>query len=103
MSYIFEERNSKQWAPKPLGRKGELSKWQQRMVNACPDPKMDEVVWLDGEYWDQISRSKKKSSVAYKVIGFKSNGEALWQRGQVIELGEVTSVYSATVQRKHTH
>ena len=87
MSYIFQEQNNTQWAPKPLGRKGHLSKWQRCMADACPSPKMNQVVWLEGEYWDRISNSKRKSSIAYKVINFKAGGDAVWQRGQVIELG----------------
>ncbi|PKI12719.1 hypothetical protein [Colwellia sp. 12G3] len=103
MSYIFEEKNKNQWSPKPLGLKGKLSKWQQRMVKACPSPKMHEVVWLDGEYWDQVSKSKNKSSVAYKVIGFKACGDAIWQRGQVIELGTVSKPSRKVVPRKQAH
>lgn len=88
MSYIHQETQAKTWAPKPLNAKGNLTQWQRRMNEACPAPMLNEVIWLNGEYWDQVSRTSKKSSVAYKAIGFKYNGEVIWQRGQVIELGD---------------
>ena len=66
--------NKNDWIPKPLGIKGDLNSWISRMAQACPNPKLGELVWLNNN----------KNSVGYKVIGFKRDGNVIWQRGQVV-------------------
>ena len=74
MRYQNTESNRNNWMPKPLGRKGDLNSWIERMEQACPNPRKGEVVWLEND----------KNSIGYKVLGFKKNGSTIWQRGQVI-------------------
>jgi hypothetical protein len=66
--------NKTNWMPKPLGRKGDLNSWINRMEEVCPNPKLGELVWLNND----------KKSVGYKVIGFKRGGGVIWQRGKVV-------------------
>jgi len=75
MHYQNTKSNRKNWVPTPLGRKGDLNSWIERMEQACPSPELGEVVWLDGY----------SNRTAYKAIGFKSNGDVIWQRGKVIK------------------
>lgn len=75
MHYQNTNSNKSNWMPKPLGRKGDLNSWVERMERACPYPELGEVVWLDGY----------SGRTAYKAIGFKSNGDVIWQRGKVIK------------------
>ena len=44
------------------------------MAKACPNPELGQVVWLNND----------RNSVGYKAIAFKRNGDAIWQRGQVV-------------------
>jgi len=74
MRYQNTKSNRKNWIPTPLGRKGNLNSWIERMEQACPNPRKGEVVWLEND----------KNSIGYKVLGFKKNGSTIWQRGQVI-------------------
>ena len=74
MRYQNTKSNRKNWIPTPLGRKGNLNSWIERMEQACPNPSKGEVVWLEND----------KNSIGYKVLGFKKNGSTIWQRGQVI-------------------
>jgi hypothetical protein len=69
---ISETKNN--WIAKPLGRKGDLNRWLERMSDACPNPKLGQIVWLDHD----------DRSVGYKAIVLKGNGDVIWQRGQVI-------------------
>lgn len=69
----YESRT--EWVAKPLNNKGDLNSWLQRMNNACPNPALGEIVWLNGY----------KARTAYKMIGFKASGDVLWQRGEVVE------------------
>jgi hypothetical protein len=32
--------NTNNWMPKPLGRKGDLNSWINRMKEVCPNPKL---------------------------------------------------------------
>mgnify|MGYP003387051509 CR=1 FL=1 len=63
------------WVATPLNKKGDLNSWLSRMTQACPNPVLGEIVWLSGY----------SSRTAYKAMGFKSNGEAVWQRGEVVK------------------
>mgnify|MGYP005992625905 FL=1 len=74
--YNYQNEISKNdgWVAKPLGRKGDLNSWVEKMETACPEPELGQVVWLNNN----------KNSVGYKVLGFKRNGDVIWQRGQVI-------------------
>jgi len=45
------------------------------MRKACPSPSLGEIVWLSGY----------RARTAYKVMGFKQNGDAIWQRGEVVK------------------
>jgi len=75
MNYQENTPNNKNnWVAKPLGKKGDLNSWIARMKEACPAPDLGQVVWLDND----------KNSVGYKAIGFKGNGDVVWQRGQVV-------------------
>jgi hypothetical protein len=69
------QSNNTQWLVKPLNKIGNLDKWLKKMHDACPNPSVGEIVWLNGY----------QSRTAYKVIGFKSNGDAIWQRGEVVK------------------
>jgi len=75
--YNYQNEISKNdaWIAKPLGRKGDLNSWVERMEAACPNPELGQVVWLDGY----------SAITAYKAIGFKRNGDVIWQRGQVVK------------------
>jgi hypothetical protein len=74
--YNYQNEISKNdgWIAKPLGRKGDLNSWVERMEAACPNPRKGQVVWLNND----------KNSIGYKVLAFKKNGDVIWQRGQVI-------------------
>jgi hypothetical protein len=76
------QQNSNEWIPRPLNRKGDLSGWKGRMAAKCPNPSIGQLVWLDKEYTDRVTGEKTKSFIGYKVIGFNSFGDAIWQRGQ---------------------
>ena len=43
------------------------------MAQACPNPEVGQVVWLNND----------RNSIGYKAIGFKKNGDVIWQRGEV--------------------
>ncbi len=74
MNFQQNTTGNKGWIAKPLNRKGDLNSWIERMEKACPTPELGEVVWLNND----------KKSVGYKAIGFRRNGDVIWQRGQVI-------------------
>ncbi|WP_010178675.1 hypothetical protein [Glaciecola sp. HTCC2999] len=74
MNYQQSIIETNRWIAKPLNLKGDLNSWVSRMKLACPNPKLNQVVWLEGN----------NKSIGYKVIGFKPNGEVIWQRGKVI-------------------
>lgn len=74
MTYQQNTTDNKDWIAKPLNRKGDLTSWIERMAQACSTPELNKVVWLNND----------KNSVGYKVIGFKRNGDVIWQRGQVV-------------------
>jgi hypothetical protein len=69
------QSNNTQWVVKPLNMVGNLDKWVKRMHDACPNPSTGQIVWLNGY----------QARTAYKVIGFKPNGDAIWQRGEVVK------------------
>jgi len=64
-----------QWVVKPLNRKGDLDNWLRRMHSACPNPLVGQIVWINGN----------RASTAYKALGFKPNGDVIWQRGEVVD------------------
>ena len=53
-----ENRVNNNWIAKPLGRTGNLNRWNERMKAACPNPELGMVVWLENE----------ENSIGYKVI-----------------------------------
>lgn len=75
---------STQWKPRPLNKKGDLASWKSRMRAKCPQPKLGQIVWLDREQTDRFTGEKTYSAIGYKVIGFNSYGEPIWQRGQEV-------------------
>ncbi len=74
MTYQQNTSDTKGWVAKPLNRKGDLNSWIERMAQACPNPELGQVVWLNND----------RNSVGYKAIAFKRNGDVIWQRGQVV-------------------
>jgi hypothetical protein len=74
MNYQQRKSNTKRWVATPLNRIGDLDSWINRMHRACPDPQLNQVVWLNSD----------KKSTGYKVLGFKRTGEVIWQRGKVV-------------------
>ena len=83
MNYAYDTEN-KMWQPRPLNKKGDLNTWKARMAAACPFPEIGMIVWLDKEYYSRTEQEYISESIGYKVIDIKENGEAIWQRGQVI-------------------
>ncbi len=69
----YESRT--EWVAKPLNKTGNLDNWLSKMRKACPSPSLGEIVWLSGY----------RARTAYKVMGFKQNGDAIWQRGEVVK------------------
>lgn len=84
MNYNNYNQTQTQWKPRPLNRKGDLAGWKNRMRAKCPNPIQGQVVWLDKEHIDRFTGVKTFSAIGYKVIGFNSQGEAIWQRGQEV-------------------
>jgi hypothetical protein len=84
----FSTSPNTHWQPRPLNRKGDLSGWKQRMKQACPSPVVGQVVYLKREYFDNANREYVYERVGYKVLKLLSNGEAIWQRGQVVSIDE---------------
>ncbi len=82
----FSTATSTGWQARPLNRKGDLSGWKKRMKEACPSPVVGQVVYLKREYFDNADREYVYEQVGYKVLKLLSNGEAVWQRGQVTRL-----------------
>ncbi len=74
------------WHAKPLNRTGDLSRWQRRMQQACPQPARGQVVYLDSTHFDRGEQRSVSLRIGYLCIGFKPNGEPLWQRGMVQEI-----------------
>jgi len=74
MQYQQHTARKNSWVAKPLNRVGDLNSWINRMAEACPAPTLGEIVWLNND----------KNSVGYKAIGFRNNGNVIWQRGQVV-------------------
>jgi len=73
-NYQSEISKNGDWIAKPLNKTGNLKSWIERMEDACPEPELGQVVWLNND----------KNSIGYKALGFKRNGGVIWQRGQVI-------------------
>jgi len=49
MHYQNTKSNRKNWVPTPLGRKGDLNRWIEKMERACPAPELGEVIWQRGK------------------------------------------------------
>jgi hypothetical protein len=69
----YEPRTN--WVAKPLNKTGDLEGWLLRMNQACPDPELGEIVWLRNRY----------GNTSYKAMGFRNNGDVIWQRGEVVK------------------
>lgn len=63
------------WIPRPLNRVGDLGAWKAKMKSICSCPKLGEVVSY---------QRNDAQRIKYKVIGFKTNGDPIWQRGQAV-------------------
>lgn len=74
------------WQPKPLNRTGDLSGWLQRMKQACPDPALGQVVYLDQQHFDRSELRQVTQQVGYLCIGFMADGSPRWKRGSVREI-----------------
>ena len=83
MNYAYNTESS-DWVKRPLGRKGDLSGWQARMAAACPEPVVDVLVWLDKDYYNRDEQQRIFESVCYRCKAIRANGEAVWERGQVV-------------------
>jgi hypothetical protein len=83
MSYTYNTEDSN-WQPRPLNRTGNLTGWKARMSAICPNPASGRLVWLDKEYYCRDEQSLISESICYKVLKIATNGEAIWQRGQVV-------------------
>ncbi|CAH1524405.1 conserved hypothetical protein [Vibrio jasicida] len=84
----FSQPSNSGWQPKPLNRTGDLSGWKRRMKQACPNPKQGEIVYLDRTYFDRAEQETVYERIGYKAINIAGNGEAIWQRGQVVRIEE---------------
>ena len=47
MNYQQRESDTNKWVATPLNRIGDLDSWINRMDRACPDPQLNQVVWLN--------------------------------------------------------
>jgi hypothetical protein len=74
MKNNIKNDSSVKWIAKTLNRKGDFMGRKERMQEAYPDPKIEQIVWLDGEY----------KTTGYKVVGFKMAGSPIWQRYQIV-------------------
>jgi hypothetical protein len=76
----YEPRTN--WVAKPLNKTGDLEGWLSKMNRACPNPVLGEIVWLKSSY----------GNTSYKAMKFRTNGDVIWQRGEVIrEIKEVVN------------
>ena len=71
-SAIYETKAT--WVSKPLNRTGDLSGWRKKMNQTCPNPRLGEIVWLNSSY----------GRISYKAVGFRSDGSAIWERGELV-------------------
>jgi hypothetical protein len=86
---IVIQQNNIVWQPRPLNLKGDLQGWKLKMHNLCPNPKIGQVVYLESRGYDQAEGQTINNLIGYLCINIRSNGEAVWQRGETTEIASL--------------